>query len=221
MRYKKSLLVSIILICVFFISSNISNINIQWIKCYGGFLGEEPLDLIQLDNGDMIIISLTKSFDGDVGKIYGEKYVDVNIFIYRINKNGTIIWKKIIWGSNYDTVNNIILINKNEFLIYGKTYSNDYDMEESGLKDKSKISSTFIFIMDEAGNILNKIFCKDNFKNGIRKIEKFNNPLQMKDWIIGEPMNSKLNRLKKSNPEAFFYWYKISQILNTDNNKTI
>lgn len=53
------------------------------------------------------------------------------------------------------------------------------------------------------------------------KIEKFNNPLQMKDWTILEPMNTKLNRLKKSNPEAFFYWYKISQILNTDNNKSI
>lgn len=44
------------------------------------------------------------------------------------------------------------------------------------------------------------------------KIEKYNNPLQMKDWIIGEPMNTKLNRLKKSNPEAFFYWYKIYEL---------
>ena len=41
------------------------------------------------------------------------------------------------------------------------------------------------------------------------KIEKYNNPLLMKDWVIGEQMNTKLNRLKKSNPEAFFYWYKI------------
>lgn len=38
--------------------------------------------------------------------------------------------------------------------------------------------------------------------------------------VIGEPMNTKLNRLKKSNPEAFFYWHKISQMLKTDNNKT-
>ncbi len=44
------------------------------------------------------------------------------------------------------------------------------------------------------------------------KIEKFDNPLQMKEWTIGEPMNAKLNRLKKSNPEAFFYWYKIYEL---------
>lgn len=43
-------------------------------------------------------------------------------------------------------------------------------------------------------------------------IEKYANPLQMKDWTISEPLNSKLNKLKKSNPEAFFYWYKIFEI---------
>ena len=49
------------------------------------------------------------------------------------------------------------------------------------------------------------------------KIEKFENPMQLKDWEIKTPMNTKLNRLKKSNPEAFFYWYKIQE-LNSNNN---
>lgn len=43
-------------------------------------------------------------------------------------------------------------------------------------------------------------------------IEKFENPTQLKDWKIGGEMNSKLNKLKKSNPEAFFYWYKIYEL---------
>lgn len=42
-----------------------------------------------------------------------------------------------------------------------------------------------------------------------KAIDKFENPLLMKDWQISEPLNSKLNKLKKSNPEAFFYWFKI------------
>lgn len=45
-----------------------------------------------------------------------------------------------------------------------------------------------------------------------KSIEKYGNPLDMKDWAIGEPLNTKLNRLKKSNPEAFFYWYKIYEL---------
>lgn len=34
----------------------------------------------------------------------------------------------------------------------------------------------------------------------------------MKEWIIGDTMNTKLNKLKKSNPEAFYYWYKIYEL---------
>ena len=51
-------------------------------------------------------------------------------------------------------------------------------------------------------------------QTGTNKIEKFTDPLMMKDWTISEPMNPKLNKLKKSNPEAFFYWYKIFTLFN-------
>ncbi|MDP2303162.1 MAG: hypothetical protein Q8N03_12155 [Ignavibacteria bacterium] len=30
--------------------------------------------------------------------------------------------------------------------------------------------------------------------------------------VIGDSMNAKLNRLKKSKPEAFFYWFKIYEL---------
>ncbi len=46
-------------------------------------------------------------------------------------------------------------------------------------------------------------------QHNAKTIDKFKNPLQLKDWEIGEPLNNKLNKLKKSNPEAFFYWFKI------------
>lgn len=43
-------------------------------------------------------------------------------------------------------------------------------------------------------------------------IEKYGDPKIMKDWSIGVPFWPRLNRLKKSNPEAFFYWYKIFEL---------
>ncbi|MEX0986491.1 MAG: hypothetical protein WD052_03355 [Bacteroidales bacterium] len=46
------------------------------------------------------------------------------------------------------------------------------------------------------------------------KIEKYSKPLQMKEWTIGEPMHKKVIRLKKSNPEAFFFWYKIYELIS-------
>jgi len=40
------------------------------------------------------------------------------------------------------------------------------------------------------------------------KIEKFKNPLEIKEWLIEDPQYNKLNKLKKNNPEAFYYWFK-------------
>jgi hypothetical protein len=39
-------------------------------------------------------------------------------------------------------------------------------------------------------------------------IEKYIGPSQIKDWSIENQQFNKLNKLKKSNPEAFFYWYR-------------
>ena len=52
-------------------------------------------------------------------------------------------------------------------------------------------------------------------KYDISEIKKFESPVQIKDWFIGEPLNNKLNKLKKSNPEAFFYWYQIFSLCNS------
>ena len=41
-----------------------------------------------------------------------------------------------------------------------------------------------------------------------QEIERFKDPLEIKDWLIKDPAYNKLNKLKKTNPEAFFYWYK-------------
>lgn len=41
-----------------------------------------------------------------------------------------------------------------------------------------------------------------------QEIERFKNPLEIKDWLIEDQAYNKLNKLKKTNLKAFFYWYK-------------
>ena len=43
-------------------------------------------------------------------------------------------------------------------------------------------------------------------------IERFNNPMEVKNWEIKQPFYTRLNKLKKSNPEAFFYWFKVYEL---------
>lgn len=44
------------------------------------------------------------------------------------------------------------------------------------------------------------------------QLNKFTDISQLMNLEIKPPSNTKLNRLKKSNPEAFFYWYKIYEL---------
>jgi hypothetical protein len=44
------------------------------------------------------------------------------------------------------------------------------------------------------------------------KMERFKNPLEIKDWMIEDHQYNRLNKLKKNNPEAFYYWFKAINI---------
>jgi hypothetical protein len=49
-------------------------------------------------------------------------------------------------------------------------------------------------------------------KYKLTEIEKYENQQQVINRTISMPLNTKLNKLKKSNPEAFFYWYKVFEV---------
>ncbi len=49
--------------------------------------------------------------------------------------------------------------------------------------------------------------------NENQEIERFVNPMEIKGWLIEDQSFNKLNKLKKTNPEAFFYWYKSIHIV--------
>ena len=50
--------------------------------------------------------------------------------------------------------------------------------------------------------------------NGVTTVVHFDpqNIEQLRDAVINEPLNTKLNKLKKSNIEAFFYWNEIAKM---------
>lgn len=44
-------------------------------------------------------------------------------------------------------------------------------------------------------------------------IERYNNQIDMSKWVIEQPSNTKLNKLKKTNPVAFYYWFKYYSLI--------
>lgn len=81
------------------------------------------------------------------------------------------------------------------------------------------ISQTKAFIFSESYHIEKAIshvskaaYIAKLIEHGETSFERFSEPLEIKDWIIEQPFNTRLNKLKKSNPEAFFYWFKIYEL---------
>jgi predicted nucleotidyltransferase component of viral defense system len=56
------------------------------------------------------------------------------------------------------------------------------------------------------------VYIASAIKHNIQHFNRFSKSIDMKDWIITEPINTKLNKMKKTDPEAFFYLYQVSEM---------
>jgi predicted methyltransferase len=45
--------------------------------------------------------------------------------------------------------------------------------------------------------------------------------IDMLNWEIKQPFETKLNKLKKTNIEAFYYWYRIYELFLSDYSERI
>ena len=70
------------------------------------------------------------------------------------------------------------------------------------------------FHIDEATVATAKVaYLTELIKIGdVTQIERYENTSQIKEWIIENQEYNKLNKLKKNNPEAFYYWFLALQI---------
>lgn len=86
----------------------------------------------------------------------------------------------------------------------------DFGQLQQGIQRVSRFIFSESYHIEKAITHASKAaYIAASIKHNSNTLKKYNSKVQMNDWIIGEPMNTKLNRLKKSNPEAFYYWFKI------------
>ncbi|MDD5360651.1 MAG: nucleotidyl transferase AbiEii/AbiGii toxin family protein [Ignavibacteria bacterium] len=91
----------------------------------------------------------------------------------------------------------------------GANGKGDFNQLQSGVQRiKQYIFSESYQIEKAITHSAKAAYLSSLIKNDSSKIEKFESPEQIKDKEIKNQSIKKLNRLKKSNSEAFFYWYK-------------
>ncbi|HLP93933.1 MAG TPA: T9SS type A sorting domain-containing protein [Saprospiraceae bacterium] len=104
----------------------------QWKRTFGGSDYDQANYTIQTSDGGYILAGVSKSTDGQVGENHGED----DIWILKLSSFGIIQWKKVLGGSQDESVNQVIQVSDGGFVIAGSTRSNDLDVSgHHGLKD--------------------------------------------------------------------------------------
>jgi len=121
---------------------------------------------------------------------------------------------------NYDDVLEDIIQTSLCIVSRGVAGIGDFNELQAGIQRISRFIFSEPFHLELAITLASKAaYIATAIRYNQKIIKKFNNPLQMKEWNIVDPLWQRLNRLKKSNPEAFFYWYKIHELIQENNGK--
>ncbi len=100
----------------------------------------------------------------------------------------------------------------------GAAGKGDFNELQAGIQRVSRFIFSEPFHIEKAIPMASKAaYIANLIKYNSETIDTYNNPSQIKDWIIISPVWPRLNKLKKSNPEAFYYWYKIHQLIEKNN----
>lgn len=119
--------------------------NIEWKNILAGNNDEEFKDVISTKDG-YIAVGETKSSDGDFKNLSKGK---TDAIIAKYDINGNLVWKNSFGGSGDDSFNKLNT-DKDGYIVFGRSYSNDKDMY-SLLKG----TSTAIMIKyDDNGNLV-------------------------------------------------------------------
>lgn len=85
---------------------------------------------------------------------------------------------------------------------------------QKGIQSIMRFITSELFHIEKAITFASKAaYISSLIKMGKKEIIKFTSPVEIKEWVIEQPFNTKLNKLKKSNPEAFYYWYQAINLI--------
>lgn len=118
---------------------------IQWQGCYGGSEHDLVWDIIQSENG-YLVLGESRSNDGDITNSFGER----DIWIVNIDNLGGILWERCYGGSETDYPGNIIMGFDGNYYFSGWVGSNDGDVQSGNHGDYD----TWVVKIDASGEII-------------------------------------------------------------------
>lgn len=118
--------------------------NTIWEKTYGGSDEDYTVEILELYDGNYMLLGHSTSIDYDVPDNYG----DLDISLMKLDNEGEIIWQQSYGGLYNDVASDIIELENGNVMIGGSTFSNNIDISFNNGN-----SDGWIFEVDQSGEI--------------------------------------------------------------------
>ena len=184
--------------------------EIEWQKTIGGNMLEDYFGgiIFSSDNGYQLG---GLSFSGISGDKSEESRGGGDIWLIKLNNNGTIVWQKTIGGSDDDYCSSINKTTNNNLLISSHSYS-DISGEKS--EESRGLSDLWLLEIDTLGNIVwQKTFGGENYESNPKLIHTEDN-----GYIVSCSSNSNISGDKNENSTGLSDFWIIK--LSTNNLNT-
>lgn len=145
------------------------NGTLEWEHTYGGSQIDEARAIVQSNDGHFMIVGDTRSDDLNVNSNKGGG----DLWVIKIDTNGTLIWEKTYGGSSFDTGRSISTTHDNGFIISGNSRSLDMD-----LKSNQGQNDAWIIKIDSEGKLIQQ------HSIGGSEIDSANDAIELNDSTI-------------------------------------
>jgi len=110
-----------------------SDFNTIWNRFFGAAEYDEANDLIEIDNGDILLTGESSSNSNGINRNFG--YSDY--FVIRLDKNGSRKWSAPYGGNRYEIANQLLLTSNGHYVIVGSsnTFYHDNIKDNHGEND--------------------------------------------------------------------------------------
>lgn len=132
-----------------------ANGDFKWFRYFGGTLNDRVNDIVEAEDGGLIMVGSSESTNVDVTHNKGS----YDFWVIKLDANGHLHWKENYGGSGIDQAFGICKTGNNSYLIAGRTNSTDGDVS----KPLGNFDAWVIHINDMGQLIWSKTFGGSEF----------------------------------------------------------
>ncbi|MBL7953017.1 MAG: gliding motility-associated C-terminal domain-containing protein [Flavobacteriales bacterium] len=101
--------------------------SVLWSRCVGGTQRDNGFDIVELSNGDIVLLGSTLSSDVDVTLNRG----GYDVILAKLTSTGSLLWTRTYGGSQDDDCRSLIRTSDGGFVMVGSSTSTDGDLSSN------------------------------------------------------------------------------------------